>query len=112
MNDHSTTRPARSTAEIATPQAARYLTQLCKHFEHRLPVTLGDAAGHIIFTIGDCRLRAEQEMLLLSLEAPDDVQLLQLQDVVGRHLLRFAFREGMQIAWCLDQPGRGQHLPT
>jgi hypothetical protein len=112
MNNHATIQPARSTAEIATSHAVRYLTQLCKHFQHKIPVILGEAAGHIIFTIGDCRLHAEKQTLLPSLEAPDDAQLLQLQDVVGRHLLRFAFREDMQIAWCPDRPGPDQHLPT
>ena len=27
-----------STAEIATPLASRYMSQLCKHFQHKLPV--------------------------------------------------------------------------
>lgn len=90
---------SKSTAEIATPLAGRYMTQLCKHFQHKLPVTLDDAAGHIVFSIGDCRLSADGERLTLSLDSPDDAQLLQLQDVVARHLLRFAFRETMQIVW-------------
>nr|WP_294547991.1 DUF2218 domain-containing protein [uncultured Rhodopila sp.] len=89
----------RSTAEIATPLANRYLTQLCKHFQHKLPVTLEDASGHIAFSIGDCRLSAADERLTLSLDSPGDAQLTQLQDVVARHLLRFAFRETMQIVW-------------
>jgi hypothetical protein len=88
-----------STAEIATPLANRYLTQLCKHFQHKLPVTLADGSGHIAFSIGDCRLHADAERLTLSLDSPDNAQLVQLQDVVGRHLLRFAFRETMQIVW-------------
>jgi uncharacterized protein len=91
--------PARSMAEIATPQATRYLTQLCKHFQHRRPVSLADADGHIAFTTGNCALHAETGVLRLSLDAADDDQLHQLQDVVARHLLRFAFREDMQIAW-------------
>ncbi|MBU8539318.1 DUF2218 domain-containing protein [Falsiroseomonas tokyonensis] len=31
--------------------------------------------------------------------AADAAKLAQLQDVVARHLLRFAFREEMQVAW-------------
>ncbi len=91
--------PARSTASVATPQAARYLSQLCKHFQHKLPVTLEDAAGHIAFSIGECDLRAAPGVLLLSLHAPDATQLPQLQDVVARHLLRFAFREELHVVW-------------
>jgi hypothetical protein len=54
MSDH----PARSTAEIATPQANRYLTQLCKHFLHKLPVTLEDAAGQIAFSTAEIAICA------------------------------------------------------
>jgi hypothetical protein len=42
---------------------------------------------------------------MVSLESPDDAQLVQLQDVVARHLLRFAFREPMQIEWHATEPG-------
>jgi uncharacterized protein len=98
MSEYQTaTRAAQSAAEIATPQASRYLAQLCKHFQHKVPVTLDGASGHIAFGMGDCRLRAEAGVLSLSLQAADDAQMAQLQDVVARHLLRFAFREAMQI---------------
>lgn len=90
---------ARSLAEIATPQATRYLTQLCKHFAHRCPVMLGATSGQIAFNGGDCRLHADAGTLSLALAATDDGELLALQDVVARHLLRFAFREPMQVTW-------------
>jgi uncharacterized protein len=100
MSDCQTaTSTVRSTAVVATPQAGRYLTQLCKHFQHKCPVTLDDASGHIAFSMGDCRLRAGAGILTLSLQSAGDAQLAQLQDVVARHLLRFAFREAMQIVW-------------
>jgi uncharacterized protein len=100
MSDsHSSTLAVRSAAEIATPRAKRYLTQLCKHFEHRLPVSHDERSGRIAFTTGECRLDAEEGLLTLSLAAADAEQLAQLQDVVARHLLRFAFREEMRIEW-------------
>jgi hypothetical protein len=86
-------------AEIATPHASRYLQQLCKHFAHKLPVTFDPTAGRISFAIGDCDLRADGEHLRLDLTAADGTQMTQLKDVVVRHLLRFAFREEMAIAW-------------
>ncbi len=89
----------RTTAEIATAHAQRYLTQLCKHFQHRCPVELGDAAGSITFTAGTCSLRADAGALTLSLAAPDEAHLVQLQDVVSRHLVRFAFREALEVNW-------------
>jgi hypothetical protein len=95
------TRPlnVRRIAEIQTPFATKYLTQLCKHFQHKLPVTLEDTAGHIAFSIGDCRARVEANVLILELEPKDDSVTEQLQDVVVRHLARFAFRETLSITW-------------
>lgn len=89
----------RSHAEIATAQASRYLQQLCKHFAHKLPVTFDPAAGRIGFSIGDCDLRADAERLSIALTAPDAEQMPQLQDVVIRHLERFAFREELAVRW-------------
>lgn len=88
-----------SHAEIATPRASRYLQQLCKHFAHKRPVEFDAVEGRIEFAIGDCHLRADEEHLHLNLTSPDGSQLTQLKDVIVRHLLRFAFREEMAIAW-------------
>jgi len=100
MNEPTTMESAaQSMAEVATAQASRYLQQLCKHFAHRLTVTFTPQAGEITFPSGTCRLKATDDRLTLSLEAADDAQLLQLQDVVERHLVRFAFREELKLAW-------------
>ncbi|GGD89065.1 hypothetical protein GCM10011390_04770 [Aureimonas endophytica] len=96
------TEPAelvRREARITTAHASRYLQQLCKHFAHKRPVSFDERAGRIEFTIGDCRLAADDEALTLRLEAPDEAQLEQLQDVVIRHLERFAFRESLAVRW-------------
>jgi uncharacterized protein len=89
-------------AKVATPEASRYLQQLCKHFGHRLPVTFDERSGRIEFPFGECRLNADEDdgPLTLSLATPSVRQLEELQDVVARHLLRFAFREPPEIAWC------------
>ena len=88
-----------ATAQIATANAKRYLTQLCKHFEHRRPVTYGDGAGEIAFQMGVCRLRAEAAVLTLHVASIDAAALPQLEDVVARHLIRFAFREDINVEW-------------
>jgi uncharacterized protein len=100
MNDHPAPTPAaRSIAEVATPNAGRYLQQLCKHFQHKLPVTHDERSGRIALSIGDCGLEADEGVLRLSLSTPDDAQMAQLQDVVARHLIRFAFREELKVDW-------------
>jgi len=76
-----------------TERASICLQQLCKHFAHRLPVEFTPERGQITFSVGTCRLAADAVVLTLHAEAADDAQLAQLQDVVARHLLRFAFRD-------------------
>jgi hypothetical protein len=106
MNEYSPAVPAatlttgvRSVAEVATPSASRYLQQLYKHFAHKRPVRFDEHTGHIAFSSGECRLDARNDVLTLSLTAPDDAHMVQLQDVVVRHLVRFAFREQLPIDW-------------
>jgi len=88
-----------SFAEATTPEASRYLQQLCKHFQHKRPVTFDERSGYIDFPAGNCRLSATADMLTISLAAPDDARMTELQDVVARHLLRFAFRDPPNIEW-------------
>lgn len=96
---NATPNPLNSVATVATDHASRYLQQLCKHFQHKLPVTFDETKGQIDFTIGSCRLDAKEGVLTMSLTSPDEAQMAQLQDVVVRHLVRFAFREELPIAW-------------
>ena len=95
----ATTELVRSTAEVRTPKAAGYLAQLCKHFAHKIPASYEGNEGRVSFPRGECRLTAEGDMLTLTVETGDPAALEPLQDVVARHLLRFAFREELAIAW-------------
>jgi uncharacterized protein len=88
-----------SKAAVATPSSARYLTQLCKHFAHRVPVTFDAERGRIEFAGGVCRLAARSDHLLLEIEAAQASALSEVEGVVARHLERFAFREKSAIEW-------------
>lgn len=46
-----------------------------------------------------CDLRADATTLTMRCEAADDALLAHVQDVVARHLLRFAFRDPPEIVW-------------
>lgn len=95
----TTAAGATSRATVTTPKAAGYAAQLAKHFAHKIPARFEGDTGEIAFSAGICRLRAEGETLTLTIEAADAAALAQVQDVVARHLLRFAFREEMVIDW-------------
>ena len=92
----------RSHADVATETPSRYLGQLCKHFQHRLPVELAERTGRIAFDAGVCDLEASDAVLTMRCEAADAEALARVQDVVARHLLRFAFRTPPEIAWVAD----------
>jgi hypothetical protein len=89
----------RAEARVTTENASKYLQQLCKHFQHKLPATFDPAAGAITFPMGEVKLAAEPEALALALESPGADELEKLKDVVARHLVRFAFREELNVAW-------------
>lgn len=84
---------------MATAAPGRYLAQLCKHFGHKLPVTLAEDRGSIEFSGGVCALEAGDGALTMRLTAGDEAALARLEDVVARHLLRFAFREKPEVRW-------------
>lgn len=88
-----------SEARVTTERASRYLQQLCKHFAHRLPTSHTPQEGRIEFGVGVCALQAEPETLILTADAPDAASLDRLEDVVARHLERFAFRDKPEIRW-------------
>ncbi|HOY77327.1 MAG TPA: DUF2218 domain-containing protein [Hyphomonadaceae bacterium] len=92
--------PIASQARVSTPKARNYLIQLCKHFAHKIPATFADNKGRIEFESGVCELNADDEnALVLAVSAGSPDKLATLEDVIDRHLKRFAFKEELSIAW-------------
>ena len=60
-----------SEARVATPKAAVYMKQLCRHFGHKNPATFSDSSGRIEFEFGVCELDASQGTLVLRALADD-----------------------------------------
>ena len=48
---------------------------------------------------GTCELRPQADALVLSASAPDPETLATVEDVVGRHLVRFGARAGLSVEW-------------
>jgi hypothetical protein len=88
-----------SVARITTKSALRYLGQLCKHFGHKVPASLEGDHGWVAFDFGRCHLAADDDELSLHSVArtPEDLQ--RLEQVIASHLVRFAFRETLEIQW-------------
>lgn len=90
----------RSSATVVTPNAGRYMIQLCKHFGHKVPSSWNDHEGRITFEMGEAALRAAPETLMMVAQAGDAESLGRLEQVMDSHLRRFAFREPqMDVEW-------------
>ena len=88
-----------SSAKISTPKASGYLQQLCKHFGLKVEVEFTPSVGKILFPFGNAELSADENQLVMNLQAKDAEALTKLQQVMSSHLIRFAFREDLNIEW-------------
>ena len=78
---------------FATPNAARYLQQLCKHFAHKVDVRYDDTRGEADLPPGLAILTATPEALRVEISAADEQGLELPRHIIDDHLGRFAFRE-------------------
>lgn len=92
-----------ATARVRTQSASKYLQQVCKHWEHNLPVSFNASHGEITFA-KDARgaewpadalvtLDAEADILVCTINASAEGQRDGLKGALERHIDRFAFRE-------------------
>jgi len=88
-----------SEARVATPKAAVYMKQLCRHFGHKNPATFSDSSGRIEFEFGVCELDASQGTLVLRALADDGEAVSRVEQVIGSHLQHFAHREELEVDW-------------
>ena len=84
---------AEAMARVATVNASRYLQQLCKHWAHKLDVTFTPEEGTVSFAKAVAVMRAEPEVLVVTITADDPAVLERMKGVVASHLDRFAFKE-------------------
>ena len=79
---------------FATPNASKYLQQLCKHFAHKIEVSFDETSGRIPFTLGVAEVSASADALQVRFADVADAVRADAKSVIDRHLERFAFREG------------------
>jgi hypothetical protein len=83
-----------SRTRVATPSASRYLQQLAKHWSHKMEVAFTPEDATITFPDGSrLEMQADNTALHLLLTVPDDSDAARMQDIVARHIDRYAFRE-------------------
>lgn len=98
-----TTTSHSATAAVPTASGSKYLQQLCKHWQHNMPVEFTAQHGTVTFPKnargadhpgdGIATFDAAAETLNVRIDATSEAQLEGLKGAVARHLDRFAFRE-------------------
>lgn len=88
-----------SRADVATDRPARYAKQLVSHLgRHTAPVE--EENGHrLIFGAGTCLVSSDEDTLVLLASAQDTESLARVEDVVGRHLIRFGEKDELVVTW-------------
>jgi hypothetical protein len=97
--------PLTSRADVPTDAAARYAKQLASHLGRKATVTEEAAGPRIHIGEGSCLLVAGGAALVLHAEAPSPEALDRVQDVIGRHLVKFGRRDELVVEWISPSPG-------
>lgn len=98
-----------STGRFSTAKGRAYMTQLCKHFGHKVPAEVDGDRGHVAFPLGMARMQADDHALIVELTAADAETVQRLQGVIDSHLERFAFREEFRsMDWTAPAPNADQ----
>lgn len=90
-----------STAHLATDRPERYIKQLVSHLGNKIDTSIDDAGvGHVTMSNGaSCTLAPDVSGIAMHAKADNDEDLHRVEDVVGRHLLRFTKDEKLTRDW-------------
>jgi predicted O-methyltransferase YrrM len=100
-----------STAHVATSRPSRYIKQLISHMDHKATAELaGDGRGTVTFGRGTCVFTPSGDHLDMIATAGDIEALSGVQEVVTRHLLRFATQEELSVDWTAPVAGDSMQI--
>jgi hypothetical protein len=75
-----------SRANIALTSPQRTLQKLCKHFNHKVNAHWQHASGEVDFGIGECKLQAAAQQLLVTCHAQQLSDLNEIEHTIERHI--------------------------
>lgn len=91
---------AHLTGTFETPNAPKYLQQLCKHFAHKVEATCDPTSGFAALGFGPTYFEADNAVLSIKIALHDGADPLSAQQMIDAHLERFAFREAFKtMVW-------------
>jgi len=86
---------------VQTPNASKYMKQLCNHFAHKLKVAVQEDTSSIEFPMGKCTLTVENDNLIVCCETDDVEGQERMQFAVEKHFKQFAWREEIEFVWAV-----------
>jgi len=100
---------SRSSARVSTDRPQRYAKQLASHLGRRIETSWSEeeGVGRLAFSDGATgTMTAAPDALLLEVEGPAE-EIERLEDVVGRHLVRFGSKDELVVTWTREggEPG-------
>ena len=91
-------------SQFETPNASRYLQQLCKHFAHKVASEFNESAGIVELPGGKLSLKTQGHTLSIWIEGEDAKGMTKARYVLEDHLVRFAFRENLLgLYWTFEE---------
>ncbi|TMV11622.1 DUF2218 domain-containing protein [Arenibacterium halophilum] len=94
-----------STARFETPNGAKYIVQLCKHFAHKVDVSYDETSGRAALPPGPATMQADAQGLTVTVTAEADDGMTRARFIIEDHLKRFAFREDFErLTWSQPAP--------
>lgn len=93
-----------STAEVKIERPRRYGKQLASHLGHKLESTETETGWTLVRESSTARIVVGDEQLTLVVDAPDADSMASLQNVLDRHLRKFAAAVGeLDIEWVVSE---------
>lgn len=89
-----------ATVDIERPE--RWAKQLVSHFGSKLPVDTHETGSVIHFDGADVTVSVSDDHLNFAVGAVNADALARIEDVVARHLRRFARRDELPVDWTRD----------
>ena len=86
-------------ATIETENASKYLQQMCKHFAHKVSVEFTSERARIDLPPGLCVGVANDAELSFFCRSVESKSIKVMQSILGQHLVKFAWREELDIFW-------------
>jgi len=89
---------------VATETPERYAKQLVSHLGHRVAVEETPDGSVLTFGSGRGVVRTTGAAVVLVAEADGEKALADVQDVLGRHLVRFGAKADLTVTWSAPAP--------